>query len=130
MVLHEKKKMTSDEYVKGILQQISDAYTLLEHVKDKPGDLEIIKRESARITGLFSALSNKLSANKQEFSDYQHLVTPMRAYLNNHDFTREIGMLSALYSEDSMRLKNLRLTILDALSEKNLIGHIHSILRE
>ncbi len=122
--------MISDQYVKGILQQVADSYTLLEHIKDKSGDLEVIKRESARIAGLFSALSNKLSANKQEFSDYQHLVTPMRAYLTNHDFTREIEMLSALYSEDSMRLKNLRLTILDALSEKNLIGHIQSILRE
>lgn len=122
--------MISDEYVKGILQQVADSYTLLEHIKDKTGDLEIIKRESARIAGLFSALSNKLSANKQEFSDYHHLVAPMRAYLANHDFTREIEMLSALYSEDSMRLKNLRLTILDALSEKNLIDHIQSILRE
>ncbi|MBI5697937.1 MAG: hypothetical protein HZC29_05545 [Thaumarchaeota archaeon] len=122
--------MISDEYVKGILQQVADSYMLLEHIKDKSGDLEIIKRESAKITGLFSALSNKLSANKQEFFDYQHLITPMRAYLTNHDFTREIEMLSALYSEDSMRLKNLRLTILDALSEKNLIGHIQSILRE
>jgi hypothetical protein len=36
--------------------------------------------------------------------------------------------MSLLYSTDPMRLKNLRLTILDALEEKNLIAHIKAIL--
>lgn len=122
--------IASDNYVKGLLQQIDDSCTILENLKDVPGDLLIIKREVAKITGLFSVLSNKLGANKQEFFDYQHILSAMRAYLNNHDFTREIEMLSGLYSNDAMRLKNLRLTILDALFEKNLITNIKAILRE
>ena len=122
--------IVSDKYVRGVLQQIADSCTILENLNDMPGDLLIIKREVAKITGLFSVLSNKLGANKQEFSDYQHILSAMRTYLNNHDFTREIEMLSDLYSNDAMRLKNLRLTILDALFEKNLITNINTILRE
>lgn len=122
--------ITSEKYIKGLLQQISDSCTILENLKDISGDLDIIKREIAKITGLFSVLSNKLETNKNEFSDYQHILSPMRVYLANHDFTREIEMLSGLYSGDSMRLKNLRLTILDALHEKNLIGAIKTILKE
>lgn len=120
----------SDKYIRGILQQVDDSYTLLENLKDVPGDLDIIKREIARITGLFLVLSNKIEANKQDLFDYQHILFPIRTFLSNNDFTREIEMLSALYSNDSMRLKNLRLTILDAISEKNLIASIKAILRE
>jgi hypothetical protein len=117
-------------YVKGILEQIDDSYTLLQNLRDKPGDLEIIKRETAKITGLLQALANKFVTNKDDLSDYQHLVVPTRSYLNSHDFFREIDTMALLYSEDALRLKNLRLTIIDALSERNLIEHIKATLRE
>jgi len=121
---------TFDEYLKNILRQVGDSHTLLQNLKDKPGDLDIIRREIAKITGLFQATINKLKTNKQELSDYQHLLSPMRYFLENHDFFREMDMMSLLYSEDPMRLKHLRLTILDALDEKNLIENIKNILRE
>jgi hypothetical protein len=118
-----------DEYIKGVLQQIDDTHTLFSNLKDKPGDLDIIKRELAKITGLFHALTNKLEINAG-FSDYKFLLAPTKYFLQNHEFFREIDTMSLLYSEDSMRLKNLRLTILNALDEKNLIGHIKAILRD
>jgi hypothetical protein len=117
-------------YVKGILEQIDDSYTLLQNLRDKPGDLEIIKRETAKITGLLQALANKFVTNKDDLSDYQHLVVPTCSYLNSHDFFREIDTMALLYSDDALRLKNLRLTIIDALSERNLIEHIKATLRE
>lgn len=115
--------------MKNTLQQIADSYTIFQNLKDKSGDLEIIKRELAKITGILQALANKLEVNKQEFSDYQHLSLPIRHFLQNHDFFREINIMSLLYSDDPMRLKNLRLVILDALDEKNLIEHIKTILK-
>lgn len=121
---------TYDEYLREVLQQIDDSYTVLSNLKDKPGDLEIIKRDLAKISGLAQALSNKLISNKQEYTDYQYLFLPLRFFLENHDFFRELRTMSPLYSEDPMRLKNIRLTILDALDEKNLMGHIKAILRE
>ncbi|RJQ29535.1 hypothetical protein C4565_01985 [Candidatus Parcubacteria bacterium] len=126
----ENKMATFDEYLKNILRQVDDSHTLLQNLKDKPGDLDIIRREIAKITGLFQATINKLKTNKLELSDYQHFLSPMKYFLENHDFFREMDMMSLLYSEDPMRLKHLRLTILDALDEKNLIEHIKNILRE
>jgi hypothetical protein len=38
--------------------------------------------------------------------------------------------MSLLYSDDPMRLKNLRMSILDSIKENNLLEHIKSILRE
>ncbi|MGQ0606671.1 MAG: hypothetical protein ACT4OD_06985 [Candidatus Nitrosotenuis sp.] len=129
--MSDKKKMvTFEQYLKGVLKQVDDSYTLLQNLKDQSGDLEIIRRDLAKITGLFLALINKLEAHKEELSDYQHILSPMHAYLDNHEFFREIDTISLLYSDDPMRLKNLRLSILDSLEEKNLIAHIKSILRE
>lgn len=121
--------VTFSKYVEGILQQISDSHTLLQNLRDKPGDLDITKKELAKITGLLQVLANKLEANPEESSDYQYFLAPIKYYLENHDFFREIDTVSLLYSDDPMRLRGLRLTILDALDEKNLIGHIRSFLR-
>lgn len=131
MVLYFKKKMvTFEEYLKGILKQVDDSYTLLQNLRDKPGDLCIIRRELAKINGLFVALANKLETNKQELADYQHVLSPIRKYLANHEFFREMDTMSLLYSDDPMRLKNLRISILDSIEENNLLEHIKSILRE
>ncbi len=121
---------THDEYLKGLLQQIDDSHTVLTNLNDKSGDLEIIKRDLAKITGLLQVLSNKIQSNEQDLSEYLYLVSPVQFFLANYDFFREIDTMTPLYSEDPMRLKNMRLTILDALDQKNLIGHIKAILRE
>ncbi|QLH08905.1 hypothetical protein [Candidatus Nitrosotenuis sp. DW1] len=117
------------KYIEGILQQISDSHTVLQNLKDKPGDLDVIKKELAKITGLLQVLANKIEANPEEASDYQYFLSPSKFYLANYDFFREIDTVSLLYSDDPMRLKGIRLTILDALDEKNLIGHIGAFLR-
>ena len=116
--------------MRGVLEQIDDSYTLLQNLKDKPGDLGIIKKELAKLTGLLQAVGSKLDANKQEFSEYEHLATPIRHYLGSYDFFRELDALSLLYSDDSMRLRNLRVTIIDALEDRNLMGHIKAILKQ
>lgn len=117
------------KYIEGILQQISDSNAVLQNLKDKPGDLDVIKKELAKITGLLQVLTNKIEANPEEASDYQYFLSPSKFYLGNYDFFREIETVSLLYSDDPMRLKGIRLAILDALDEKNLIGHISSFLR-
>ena len=65
---------TYEEYLRGILKQVADSNLLLENLRDKPGDLEIINRELAKINGLFIALANKLEANKQELIEYQYIL--------------------------------------------------------
>ncbi|TBR25462.1 MAG: hypothetical protein EPO63_01810 [Candidatus Nitrosotenuis sp.] len=128
-VCQYKKMVVFSKYVEGILRQISDSHTVLKNLQDKPGDLDIIKRELARITGILQVLTNKLEANPKESEDYQYFLSPSKYYLENHDFFREIETVSLLYSDDPMRLRGIRLAILDALDEKNLIGHTSAFLR-
>ena len=120
--------MTIDEYLKGILEQILTSYKILIELNDKPNDLETIKKELSKIRGLLQVISKKLN-NKKYQSD--HLVTLYKLstyYIDAYDFTREIEMLAQVYYNDSNRLKNLRLLIINSLNDKKLIENIQTIL--
>ena len=119
-----------DEYLKGILGQILTSYKLLTELNDNPNDLDTLKKELSKIKGLLQVISIKLD-NKKYQSD--HLVTlyKLATYYNiTYDFTREIEILAQVYCNDSNRLKNLRLLIINSLNDKKLIEKIQTILIE
>ena len=117
-----------DEYLKGILGQILASYKILSSLNDEPKDLAIIKKELSKIRGLLLVLSNKLD-NKKYQSD--HLVSIYKLstyYVAAYDFAWEIEKLSQIYYNDSNRLKNLRLLIINSLNDKNLVEKLETIL--
>lgn len=116
-----------DNYLKGILKLILDSYQILDDLKDRSGDLEIIKKELSKINGLITVLINKLESSKNYSDDFVVLRSSGKYYLENYYFLDEIETLSKLYSDDSNRLKNLRYTILKALQEKKLIQKIETV---
>ena len=119
---------TIDEYLKGILSQILDSYKILTELDDNPNDLETIKKELSKIKGLLQVISNKLSREKYQ-SD--HLVTLHKLsayYIETYDFTREIEILAQVYYNDSSRLRNLRLLIINSFNDKELIEKLQMIL--
>ena len=119
-----------DEYLKGILGQILVSYKILTELNDNPDDLEIIKKELAKIRELLHILYTKLD-NKKYQSD--RLVTLHKlsvSYIDTYDFTREIEILAQIYYKDSSRLKNLRLLIINSLNDKRLIEKFQTILNE
>ena len=117
-----------DEYLKGILGQILTSYKVLSSLNDEPKDLAIIKKELSKIRGLLLVISNKLD-NKKYQSD--HLVSLYKLstyYVTEYDFAWEIEKLSQIYYNDSNRLKNLRLLIINSLNDKNLVEKLETIL--
>jgi len=75
----------------------------------------------------------KVIHNKLDEKKYQsdHLVTLYKSstyYIDTYDFTREIENLTQIYFNDSNRLKNLRLLIIDSLNDKKLIEKLQAIL--
>ena len=117
-----------DDYLKGILSQILASHKILTELEDKPDDLGIIKKELSKIRGLLQVIHNKLDEKKYQVD---HLVTLFKVsgyYIDTYDFTREIEILSQVYFNDSNRLKNLRLLIIDSLNDKKLIEKLQAIL--
>jgi len=117
-----------DEYLKGILGQILDSYKILAELNDEPGDLETIKKELSKIGGLLQVLRSKLGVKKYQSDHLVALYKLSTYYIDTYDFTREIENLAPVYFNDSNRLKNLRLLIIDSLNDKNMIEKLQAIL--
>lgn len=122
--------VTYDNYIKDILNQILESHDLLTKLHDKPGDLEIINREWLKINGLLNSLIIRIDSSKMNRDLYQEIKKLSKFYLDNYYFEREIQTMSSLYSEDSDRLKNLRLKILDSYNDRKFIDRIKGIIKD
>ena len=119
-----------NEYLKGILQQISASYKILTELNDEPNDLHIMKREISKIIGLFLVTKNKLSEKKNQSDSFVTIYKLFSYYIETYDFSREIDVLAQIYYKDSDRLKNLRMLIIDSLNDKHLIEKLQTILKK
>jgi len=117
-----------ENYLIGLLSQIKDSVKIIEELKDNFGDLEIIKKELAKINGLFQVIVNKLNSFDNSSDRYVELSSAAKFYLENYSFDREIETMSKLYSNDSHRLRNIRYSILKSLTDKKLIEKVDSIM--
>ncbi len=122
--------VTIDEYLKEILGQILASYKTLTELNDNPNDLEIIKKELSKISGLLQVMRSKLDGKKYQTDHLVALYKLATYYIDTYDFTREIEILGQVYYKDSDRLKNLRLLIIDSLNDKKLIEKLQTILIE
>ena len=122
--------MDIDEYLKGVLGQILNSYKILVELNSDPNDLDIIKKETAKINGLLQVIHNKLDVKKYQ-SD--HLVTLRKLstyYIDTYDYSREIEYLAKIYDEDASRIKNLRVLIINSLNDKMMIEKFQTIIDE
>ena len=117
-----------DEYLKGILGQILASYEILTELNDGPDDLDTIKKELSKIRGLLQVICSKLGKKKYQSDHLVALYKLSTYYIDAYDFTREIENLAQVYFNDSNRLKNLRLLIIDSLNNKKLIEKLQAIL--
>ena len=113
--------------IEGLIQ-IHDSYQILKQLRDTPGDLEIIKIELTKINGLLQILVDNLKNIDNSSDKYVKLLSAVKFYLENYSFEREIETISMLYSNDTNRLKNIRISILDALQDKKLMEKVESII--
>jgi len=118
------------EYVKNILEKFSVSYKTLQDLEDGAEDLEIIKKELAKINGFFKVLVNKIGISKIESKDFLDLKSKLEFYLSNYSFEKEIETMAVLYSNDKNRLKNIRLKILESLEDRNLKEKVEYILKK
>ena len=118
------------EYLKGILKQILNSYQILTELNDVPNDLEIINKEFTKIKGLLQVIKNKLGEKKYQSDNLVTLHKLSSHYIENYDFSREIQLLSQIYSNDPNRLKNIRSLIIESLNDRKLIEKFQIILNK
>ena len=120
--------VTYVEYLKKILNHIVDSYHILETIEDKPGDLAKIEKQMLKINGFIKVVSNKIDPDKIPISNFKLIKKNFLEYLENYSFEKEIVTMTSLYSNDVSRIKNMRLKILEALKNKNMIDNVKELL--
>jgi hypothetical protein len=115
------------KYLKGVMRQILDSYNIIIQLDDEPSDLAIIKKELSKIRGQLTVLKNKLKSKEYQSDDLVTLYKISLYYTETYDFSREINLLSQIYYNDPLRLKNLRLVIIESLNDKKLIEKFQEI---
>ena len=120
--------VTYVEYLKKILNHIVDSYHILETIDDKPGDLAKIEKQMLKINGFIKVISNKIDSDKIPVSNFKIIKKKFLEYLENYSFEKEIVTMTPLYSNDVSRIKNMRLKILEALKNKNMIDNVKDLL--
>ena len=119
--------VTYNEYLKSILTKIIESHTELSQLSDDPGDLDIIKKKLLKINGFAKVIVNKIDENKISSSDFRPLKLKLEYYLDNYFFVQEIETMSSLYSNDINRVKNMRLKILEAFNDRQLMNSIKDL---
>ncbi len=75
-------------------------------------------------------MAKKLETTDIPSKDLLELKPKIQNFLQNYFFVQEIDTMSALYSEDKDRLRNMRLKILEALQDKRLIDKIEYLIQD
>ena len=122
--------VTYIDHLKNILIQVHQSYSNLKEVKDKPGDLENIKKEMLKISGFLKVITNKIDVEKIPSSDFKPLKFKFQQYLQNYSFEQEIETMIPLYSDDTHRIKNMRLKILEALEDKKMMDDVVNLIEK
>lgn len=122
--------VTYNDHLKNILVQILESYNCLKEVKDKPGDLDNVKKEMLKINGFLKVITNKIDVEKIPSSNFKPLKSKFQQYLQNYSFEQEIETMIPLYSDDTHRIKNMRLKILEALEDKKMLDDVESLIEK
>ena len=114
--------------MKKILSQTVESYYILKEIQDKPGDLDIIKKEMLKINGFLKVVTNNIDEYKIPPSDFKKLKSKFNHYLDNYFFEKEIETMAPLYSDDIHRIKNMRFKIIEALEDKKMIESTEDLI--
>ena len=118
---------SGDEYLNSVLKKILNSYSIIDKLSDSSTDLELLEVEVRKINGLLLVLSKKITSIGSNSSDAKNLEKNIIHYIQNYDFLREINLLLDTYSEDNLRVRNIRDSVLKSLNENKLIQKIYEM---
>ena len=118
---------SGNEYLNSILKKILNSYSIIDELSDKAIDLELLDVEVRKINGLLLVLSKKITSITNNSSNAKSLEKNIVYYILNYDFLREINLLLNTYSEDSLRVRNIRDSVIKSLNENKLIQKIYNM---
>lgn len=117
-------------YLKDLMKKILNSYSIIESLSDGPSDLASLQIELKKINGFLLVLSRKTTLLENNLANTKFLEKNIKLYFQNYEFSREIILLLDTYSEDSIRVRNIRDSVIKSLEDNSLIQKIYDISNE
>ena len=118
-----------DEYFHDLMKKILKSYDIIKNLEDSKEDFFTLDVELTKINGLLRVLLRK----SEEFSDknpeFLKLQKKIRNYFENHYFIGELEKIKEIYSEDPLRIKHIRNSIINSLQDDKMIFRIYEIAK-
>jgi len=119
-----------DEYFRDLMTKILSRYDVIKNLGDSKEDFFTLDVELTKINGLLRVLLRK----SEEFSDknpeFSKLSKKIQNYFDNYYFVGELEKIKEIYSEDPLRIKHIRNSIINSLQNDNLVFRINKIAKD
>ena len=119
-----------DEYFRDLMTKILSRYDMIKNLGDSKEDFFTLDVELTKINGLLRVLLRK----SEEFSDknpeFSKLSKKIQNYFDNYYFSGELEKIKEIYSEDPLRIKHIRNSIINSLQNDNMIFRINKITKD
>ena len=119
-----------DEYFHDLMKKILDSYDIIKNLGDSKEDFFILDVELTKINGLFRVLHRKSEEFSDENPEFSKLTKKIQNYFDNYYFIGELEKIKEIYSEDPLRIKHIRNSIINSLHNDNMILKINEITKD
>ena len=119
-----------DEYFSDLMKKILSRYDIIENLGDSKEDFFTLDVELTKINGLFRVLHRKSEEFSDENPEFSKLTKKIQNYFDNYYFIGELEKIKEIYSEDPLRIKHIRNSIINSLHNDNMIFRINRISKD
>ena len=119
-----------DEYFHDLMKKILGSYDIIKNLGDSKEDFFILDVELTKINGLFRVLHRKSEEFSDENPEFSKLTKKIQNYFDNYYFIGELEKIKEIYSEDPLRIKHIRNSIITSLQNDNMIFRINRISKD
>ena len=119
-----------DEYFHDLMKKILNSYDVIKNLGDSKEDFFVLDVELTKINGLLRVLVRKLEEFSDKNIEFSKLNKKIQNYFENHYFIGELEKIKEVYSEDPLRVKHIRNSIINSLQDDKMIFKIYDIAKD
>ena len=119
-----------NEYFYDLMMKILGSYDIIKNLGDSKEDFFTLDVELTKINGLFRVLLRKSEEFSDENPEFSKLTKKIQNYFDNYYFIGELEKIKEIYSEDPLRIKHIRNSIINSLQNDNMIFRINKIAKD
>ena len=119
-----------NEYFHDLMKKILTHYEIIKSLGDSKEDFFTLDVELTKINGLFRVLLRKSEEFSDENPEFSKLTKKIQNYFDNYYFIGELEKIKEIYSEDPLRIKHIRNSIMNSFHNDNMIFKINELVKD